>query len=48
VSDCRWGYKQSKMLGTGISKLSCLMYMPSIMKVSFVPFGHERLALVPP
>jgi hypothetical protein len=48
VSDCRWGYKQSKVLETGISKLSRLMYMPSMMKMFLVPFGHECLALAPP
>jgi hypothetical protein len=29
VSHCRWGYKQSKVLEMGISKLSRLMHMPS-------------------
>ena len=40
--------QQSTVLETGISKLSRLMYMPSMMKMPLVPFGHECLSLAPP
>ena len=48
VSDCRWRYKQSTVLETGIVKLSRSTYMPSMMKMSLLAsFGHDCLAPTP-
>jgi hypothetical protein len=37
VSDCRWRYKRSTVLETGIAALSRLIYMQGMMKMSLVP-----------
>jgi hypothetical protein len=43
VSDYRWRYKRSTVLETGIAVLSRLIYMPSMMEMSLVSFGHDCL-----